>query len=220
ARGPLQMPFEMASTPALVVERVKEEPQYTILFAKAFGDNEAISFDTITKAIEVYEKTLVTRAPFDDFLDGDDDAITPQAQQGLKLFIDLGCKGCHFGYSVGGQNLQQFPLREYNSIINLSTVYDDVSEKRYIKDFSLNFKKYHAFPFENTGGFMGKDETKKFRVPTLRNITLTAPYFHNGAVKDLREAIFIMGRYQLGIDLQKQQIDAIEAFLDSLEGKK
>jgi len=218
-KGPTQASFEMASTPELIVERVKEDPDYALLFWDAFGKEESITFENITKAIAVYEKTLVTRAPFDAFLEGDDDAVDADAQDGLELFIDLGCKGCHFGHAIGGQKIQQFPLRDYNSIIDLTSVYDEKSKKRHISKIRLNFKTYHPYPFENIGGFMGKDGTKKFRVPVLRNITQTAPYFHNGIVKDLREAIFIMGRYQIGVDLTERQIDKIEAFLQSLEGE-
>ncbi|MBU0719999.1 c-type cytochrome [bacterium] len=219
AKGPMQASFEMASTPELIVERVRENPDYAPLFANAFGDTIQINFDNITKAIAAYEKILVTRADFDTFLEGDNDALTLQAQKGLELFIDLGCKGCHFGSAVGGQSIQQFPLRNYNSIIDLTSAYDDVNKKRHVTKISLNFKLYHPYPFENIGGFMGKDGAKKFRVPILRNITQGAPYFHNGIIKDLREAIFIMGRYQIGVDLNKRQIDAIEAFLQSLEGE-
>jgi len=218
AKGPMQALFEMASTPELIVNRVKENLEYKPLFKNAFTDMEPITFDNITKAIEVYEKTLVTRSAYDNFLDGNDSALSPLAQKGLELFIDLGCKGCHFGPSIGGQQIQKFPLRDYNSIINLTSIYNDKEKKRHVDDFSLNFKQYHPYPFENVGGFMGKDNDKYFRVPILRNIRKTAPYFHNGIIKDLREAIFIMGRYQIGVDLNKEQIDAIEMFLKTLEG--
>lgn len=218
AKGPIQAHFEMASTPELVLKRLQEKPEYAQLFADAFGGQESLSFDNVAKAIASYEKTLVTKSAYDDFLNGEDGAISVQAQRGLELFVDLGCKGCHFGYAIGGREIQQFPLREYNSIINLTSVYDDETKKRHVEKIALNFKPYHPFPFANRGGFMGKDGTKKFRVPILRNITQSAPYFHNGVIKDLREAIFLMGRYQIGVDLNKKQIDEIEAFFKTLEG--
>lgn len=218
AKGPTQAPFEMASTPGLIEKRVKEDPEYASLFHAAYGDEANITFETITMAIAVYEKTLVTRSAFDAFLEGDDAALTSDAREGLELFIDLGCKGCHFGHAIGGQRIQKFPLRDYNSIIDLSSVYDEKTKRRHVSKMALNFRPYHPYPFKSTGGFMGKDGTRKFRVPILRNITQTAPYFHNGVVKDLREAIFIMGRYQIGVDLDEQQIDKIEAFFKSLEG--
>ncbi len=219
AKGPTVAPFEMASTPTLIEERVKENPAYRQQFSAIFGEDNPITFDTITKAIAVYEKTLVTRAEFDAFLEGDDNALTAKAKKGLELFIDLGCKGCHFGSGVGGQKIQKFPLRDYNAIIDLTSVYDDEAKKRRFKSLKLNFKPYHPYPFDNIGGFMGKDGTQNFRVPILRNITQTAPYYHNGVVKELREAIFLMGRYQIGVDLNDRQIDEIEAFLKSLEGE-
>jgi len=146
--------------------------------------------------------------------------MSPQAQKGLEMFIDLGCKGCHFGYAVGGQKIQKFPLRDYNAIIEVTSTYDDVAKKRHLKEFNFNLKRYHPYPFKNVGGFMGKDGTQNFRVPILRNITQTAPYFHNGVIKDLREAIFLMGRYQIGVDLSEKQLDDMEAFFKALEGER
>ena len=78
---------------------------------------------------------------------------------------------------------------------------------------------YHTFPFENVGGFLGKEQKRYFRVPILRNISKTAPYFHNAIIKSLPEAMEIMAKYQLGIDLTKEQLDALEAFLKSLNGE-
>jgi len=216
AKGPTLAPFEMASTPELIKERMQENPEYIKAFDEIFEDEP--SFDLMAKAIEVYEKTLITRGKFDYFLEGDDTALSQSAQNGLNLFIDLGCKGCHFGPAVGGQRIQQFPLRDYNSILNLSFAYDDQDKSRYVSDVALNFKMYHPYPFENRGGFMGKNGEQKFRVPTLRNIARTSPYFHNGAIKDLKEAIFLMGRHQVGVNLNKRQQREIEAFLKSLDG--
>jgi cytochrome c peroxidase len=219
AAGPMQAPFEMASTKELIVQRVKENPKYKKLFKDAYDFDNMITFENITKAIAVYEKTLVTRGDFDRYLDGDDEAIDDSAKRGLNLFINLGCKGCHFGSAVGGQKIQQFPLRDYNSIIRVISIYNEKRDKREISDVGLNLKMYHDYPFENVGGFMGKDGNKKFRVPILRNITKTAPYFHNGVVKTLREAIRLMGIYQVGVDFTPKQLDDMEAFLKSLEGE-
>ncbi len=219
AGGPMQAPFEMASTPELVVQRVKENPKYAKLFQDAYDANDSVTFDNITKAIAVYEKTLVTRGQFDRYLEGDDSALNDKAKRGLKLFINLGCKGCHFGPAVGGQEIQQFPLRDYNSVISITSTYHEDTNKREITDVGLNFEMYHPYPFENVGGFMGKDSTKKFRVPILRDVSKTAPYFHNGVVKTLREAIELMGTYQIGVDLTPSQLDAMEEFLKSLDGE-
>ncbi len=218
AKGPMQAHFEMASTPELVESRVKENKEYAQEFTKIFGEN-AITFDNITKVIAVYEKTLVTRGDFDRFLEGDDSAINPSAKRGLNLFIKLGCKGCHFGPAVGGQEIQQFPLRDYNSIIAITSTYHEDTDKREVTSVGFNFKMYHPYPFENVGGFMGQNGNKKFRVPILRDISKTAPYFHNGVVKTLREAISLMGTYQVGVELTEPQLDDMEEFLKSLDGE-
>ena len=218
AKGPMQAHFEMASTPELVEERVKENQEYQEKFNEIFGEN-SIAFDNITKAIATYEKTLVTRGRYDDFLDGNPQALNAQEKRGLNLFIDMGCKGCHFGSAIGGQKIQKFPLRDYNSILNLTTTFNEETKGRHVKDISLNFKMYRPYPFENVGGFMGRDGERIFRVPILRNISKTAPYFHNGVVKTLREAIEIMSKNQVGVDLSKSQLDALEAFLKSLDGE-
>ena len=218
AKGPIQAHFEMASTPKLVVNRVKKNLDYQKQFKNIFGDN-SITFDNITKSIAVYEKTLVTRSKFDDFLEGDEDALSALEKRGLNLFIDMGCKGCHYGPTIGGQRVQKFPLRDYNSFLNLTTTFNEKTKGRSLKSISLNFKMYQPFPFENKGEFLGQNNEKKFRVPILRNISQTAPYYHNGAIKTLREAIKIMSKYQVGVDMSKEQLDAMEAFLKSLDGE-
>ncbi|MEA3370058.1 MAG: cytochrome c peroxidase [Campylobacterota bacterium] len=218
AKGPMQAHFEMASTPELVQERVKEKPEYVTAFNTIFG-NDSITFENITMAIAVYEKTLITRGRYDDFLDGDTQALNAEEKRGLNLFIDMGCKGCHFGPAIGGQRIQKFPLRDYNSFLNLTTTFNEKTKGRSVKDISFNFEMYHPYPFENRGGFMGKDGERNFRVPILRDISKTAPYFHNGVVKTLRESIKIMSKNQLGVDMSEDQLDAMEAFLKSLDGE-
>jgi len=201
AKGPIQAHFEMASSPKLVQQRT------------------GIDFNKVVNAIAVYEKTLVTRSKYDDFLDGNDNALNIQEKRGLNLFIDMGCKGCHFGPALGGQKIQKFPLRDYNSILNLTTTFNEKTKGRDIKNISFRFKMYKPYPFENKGGFLGKNDERKFRVPILRNISKTAPYFHNGMIESLRDAIKIMSKHQIGVDLEKDQLDALEAFLKSLDGK-
>lgn len=219
AKGPIQAHFEMASTPKLVEQRVEENSEYQELFKESFGSEKSITFDNVTKAIAVYEKTLNTRGRYDDFLDGNNEALNQQEQRGLNLFIDMGCKGCHYGPAIGGQKIQKFPLRDYNSILNLTTTFNEKTKGRSVKEISFNFDMYHPYPFENRGGFLGKNGERKFRVPVLRNISKTAPYFHNGVVETLREAIKIMSKHQIGVDLEKDQLDAMEAFLKSLDGE-
>lgn len=218
AKGPIQASFEMSSTPKLVVQRVKENPMYIKEFKKIFKNNDSITFDNVTKIIATYEKILVTRSAFDRFLEGDDDAISTKAKKGLELFINIGCKACHNGEAVGGEIIAKFPLRHYKGLFIPKFIYSS-DGKRSLESVKINFDtKYPKYPFENKGGFLGKESAQLFRVPILRNITQTAPYFHNGVVKDLDEAIFLMSRYQLGIDLNKNQISQIEEFLKSLEG--
>ena len=194
AGGPIQAPFEMNLTPKEAEERIRTNPEYARSFKAIFEDG--VTFANIRKAIGAYERTLLTRGPYDRFLEGDDNAISTAAKRGMNLFIQKGCKGCHTGMSVGGQSIQQFPLR------------------RSVGDLFRT----EPFPFPNTGGFLGKDGMKKFRVPILRNITKTAPYFHNGAVRDLKEAIRIMSRYQIGVEFTPEQISDVEAFFKTLEG--
>ncbi|MBA1438227.1 MAG: hypothetical protein FAF05_04450 [Epsilonproteobacteria bacterium] len=110
-------------------------------------------------------------------------------------------------------------MRPYNSFLHIYFAYNEATKTREVKALKLSFEKYHDFPFDPVGGFKGFQGRSYFRVPILRNITKTAPYFHNGSVKDLRDAIFIMGRHQVGVDLSEQQIDEIEEFFKSLEGK-
>ncbi len=217
AKGPAQAPFEMASTPKLIEQRVKENPKYIKQFKDIFGNKTSITFDNVTKIIATYEKILVTRGSFDEFLEGNDTAISQKAKKGLELFINIGCKACHNGEAIGGEIIARFPLRPYNGLIVPKFIYKD--NRRKLVSIKLQFGLASAqYPIDNKGGFLGKKGTKLFRVPLLRNITKTAPYFHNGMVKDLDEAILIMAKYQMGIDLNKEQISQIEEFLKTLEG--
>ncbi len=205
AGGPIQAPFEMHMTPQDVENRLNLYPEYVAKFKNVFHENN-VTFEQVRKAIGAYERTLLTRGPYDRFLEGDDNAISAQAKRGMTLFFSQGCKGCHAGISVGGQTMQKFPLRRYFSeYIGLW--------------FEPNIKlRESPFPFVNEGGFMGKDGLQKFRVPILRNVTRTAPYFHNGAVEKIEEAVRIMSKYQLGNEFTPEQIDDVVAFLKTLEG--
>ena len=206
AGGPVQAPFEMGMTPEEVEMRLNKDPAYRQAFSDVFGE-EKITFEKVRKAIGAYERTLLTRGAYDRFLEGDDNAISPAAKRGMSLFITKGCSGCHTGMSVGGQSIQKFPLRRYLS---------DYIGLLFEPDMRL---KESPFPFVNTGGFLGKDSKQMFRVPILRNITKTAPYFHNGEVKELEEVVRIMSKYQLGNEFTKEQIDDVVAFLKTLEGE-
>jgi len=204
AGGPIQAPFEMAMSKEESVKRVKEDAQYNKSFQKIF--KEDVTFENIKKAIGAYERTLITYGDYDRFLDGNNSAISKSAKRGMTLFLTRGCKGCHSGMSIGGETMQKFPLHFY---------FEDYAGVI----FNPNIKiKDSPFPFENKGGFLGATNTLKFRVPTLRNIEKTSPYFHNGAIKDLKEAVRLMSKYQLGDEFNKQEINDMVEFLKTLNG--
>lgn len=190
--GPIQASLEMNMKPHEVVDRLNAVSAYVRKFQEVFG--ATISFENVRKAIGAY----------DEFLEGDNSALSAKAKRGMTLFMTKGCKGCHTGMSVGGQSVQHFPLRrDYVGMI-------------FEPDLRI---KESPFPFPNEGGFLGKDERLKFRVPILRNISRTAPYFHNGAVKELKEVMRIMSKYQLGNEFTPKQIDEVVAFLKPLDGE-
>ena len=206
AGGPVQAPFEMNLTPKEAVERVGSIPSYRQAFDTVFGEHN-VTFETIRLAIGAYERTLLTRGAFDRFLEGDNAAMSAKAKRGMTLFIAKGCKGCHSGMGVGGEHMEQFPVRrpwDENLGLEFSP--------------SLNIRS-NPYPFPDLGHFRGRNGARWFRVPLLRNITQTAPYFHNGSVKKLEEVVRIMSKYQIGDEFSPKQIDEVVAFLKTLEGK-
>jgi cytochrome c peroxidase len=197
AKGPVQAGVEMANTPSQVVATLKSMPQYVEWFREAFPDEaDPVTFDNFAMAIEAFEATLITPAPFDAFLNGDDDALTVEARQGLQLFMDKGCASCHAGINVGGEGYYPFGLIEMPG----ADVLPENDKGR--------------FAVTNTA-----DDSYVFRAAPLRNIALTAPYFHSGKVWDLKQAVAIMGTSQLGETLNDEDVDLIVAFLTSLTGK-
>lgn len=212
AKGPIQAHFEMNMTEEVLIKRLRNNSTYVKEFQEVF--DEKIDFTNITKALAAYEKTLLTRGKIDEFLEGNNDAISEQAKRGFNLFITQGCKGCHSGLGFGGQSIQRFPLKSWwNEAFNLEFV---TTSESFFPDVNIIDK---SFPFENKGGFLGFANSQKFKVPVLRNITKTSPYFHNGAIKELDEVVNIMGRYQLGINFTKREIEDIVEFLKTLEGE-
>jgi len=205
AGGPIQAPFEMNMKPHEIEKRLNSSQEYIDEFKKVFKQN-IITFELVKKAIGAYERTLLTYGDYDRFLNGDNSALSSNAKRGMTIFLTKGCKGCHTGMSVGGQSIQHFPLRRYFSDY-IGAIFDP----------NLKIKE-SPFPFENIGGFLGKDNRLMFKVPILRNITKTAPYFHNGSVKKLEEAVRIMSKYQLGNEFNEKDIDDVVSFLKSLEG--
>lgn len=195
AKGPVLNPVEMAMpSEEAVVKKLSNVPEYRDLFAKAFpGEDPAITYDNMAEAIAAFERTLITRDRFDDFLKGDDQALTAQELKGLETFLNLGCVTCHMGPVIGGNTYQK---------IGLINPYENTKDKG---------------RYEVT-----KDEADlyKFKVPTLRNVALTAPYFHDGALKTLEGAIWKMGWMQLGRELNNDEVQAIAAFLRALTDKE
>jgi cytochrome c peroxidase len=199
AKGPVQAGVEMANKPENVVVTLKSIPEYVERFTNAFpGEEDPVTFDNMAKAIEAFEVTLVTPAsPFDQWLEGNDGALTADQKIGLDLFISRGCTACHSGINVGGQAYYPFGL---------------------VKKPGADI-----LPPEDKGRFQvtktASDEYV-FRAAPLRNIALTAPYFHSGQVWDLKQAVEIMGIAQLGTSLKDDDAALIAEFLTTLTGNQ
>ena len=198
AMGPIQAAVEMANTPERVVETLESMEGYVSAFAAAFPTEEVpITFLNMARAIEAFEATLITpNSRFDQFLLGDVNALSEQEQRGLASFMDSGCAACHSGVNLGGQDYYPFGLVERPGA--------------------------DILPRGDRGRFAVTETVTDdyvFRASPLRNIAITAPYFHSGAVWDLREAVAIMGVSQLGADLSEAEIDDITAFLHTLTGE-
>jgi cytochrome c peroxidase len=197
AGGPIVNPIEMASPTAHVAEQLAAIPGYVTAFRAAFpGTTDPVTLENAQRAIAVFEATLITpNAPFDKYLKGDAAALTLTQKSGLKLFVSKGCAACHNGINVGGGQYAPFGVLEKPGASFL--------------------------PPTDKGRFMvtktASDEYV-FKVPTLRNIALTAPYFHTGKSWDLRQAVAVMGTSQLGAQLTEEEIDQITAFLGALTG--
>lgn len=194
AGGPIANPMEMGFTHTLAVDVLESIPQYKDSFKKVYG-KKTIDIDQVTDAIAAFEETLVTpNSRFDKWLKGDKKALTKDELAGYQLFKDVGCTACHNGSAVGGNSFQKMGLVEPYATQN---------------------------PAEGVAGLTGNDADRmKFKVPTLRNVELTYPYFHDGAYWNLEEAVDVMARLQLGRKLEKKQIDQITAFLKTLTGEQ
>ena len=177
---------------------------YGAWFAKSFpGEPQPVNAKNWSIAIGAFERTLVTPAPFDRYLKGDTSAISAEAKAGLSKFISTGCAGCHNGVTVGGQSFQKFGLTQDYWLATGST------EKELLGGRDQG-------RFHDTK----KDEDRwVFKVPQLRNVAMTAPYFHDGSVAKLEDAVKIMGRLQLGAQLSDGDVKLIVAFLNTLTGQ-
>lgn len=192
AAGPIANPLEMASTHEMAVKVIASIPGYAPYFEKAFGDAK-VDIKRITDAMAEFERTLVTpNARFDKWLKGDKKAITAQELNGYNLFKSSGCTICHNGAQLGGQSFQK---------MGVVRPYETTNTAEGVKAIS------------------GRDQDRMtFKVPMLRNVELTYPYFHDGAVWSLEESVSIMGDLQLGKRYTEQEIKDITAFLKTLTG--
>jgi cytochrome c peroxidase len=207
AKGPIVNPIEMGMAKLdVAVERIKRIDGYRKAFQQAYGDGAKIDEDTIAMAISAYERTLITpNSPYDRFVKGDKSALNVQQQRGMQAFADTGCTTCHSGPNFSGPALPEGT----GFFMKFPTYVDN--------DFVA---RYHLLDDGGKAVQTGKTEDQNmWRVPTLRNLVYTAPYFHNGQVKSLPEAVRVMAATQLKKTLADSQVQDISAFLESLTGE-
>ena len=199
AKGPIQAGVEMNATPVVVEKTLSSIPGYVQQFKKAFPqDASPVTFDNVAKAIEAFEATLITPGSrFDQFLEGDANALNAQEKEGLRLFMGKGCSTCHNGINVGGT--AYFPF--------------GVIEKPGADILPPNDKGRFAVTKTASDEYV-------FRAGPLRNVSLRAPYFHSGQVWSLQQAVAIMGASQLGQKLTDQEENSIVGFLQTLTGEQ
>jgi len=194
AKGPILNPIEMGMPDEQSVEKkIRGIAEYQDAFAQAFpGTEPAITYQNIAESIAAFERTLITPGRFDDFMNGDAGALSEAEQRGLKTFLKLDCKECHDGKLLGGETYE--PLGKENPYENQA----DQGMYALTKD---------------------EDDRMFFKVAPLRNVALTAPYFHDGKIKTLDEAVRKMGKLQLDEELTDQQVSDITSFLKALTDK-
>ena len=197
AGGPVENPVEMGATFDEVVKNISEDPEYVAEFKKTY--NGVISKETITDAIAEFEKTLLTpNCPFDHYLRGDKKALTDEQLQGYELFLKHECATCHTGVILGGQTFERMGLmRDYFKMRGGEITEADLGR------YNVTKKEY---------------DRHKFKTPTLRNIALTPPYFHDGSAKTLDEAVRIMAEVETSQPLSEDDVKKIVAYLKTLTG--
>lgn len=207
AVGPVTNPIEMGmGSLDDALDRLRAIPGYKQHFDSAFGAGDTVTMDNAAKAIAAYERTLITpNSPYDQYVKGDKDALSAQAIRGMESFESVGCVSCHSGAAFSGPAMPagagffvKFPTFEGEGYLNEFDLLADAGR------------------FEATGNEADKHV---WRVPTLRNLEFTAPYFHNGTVKSLDDAVLIMAQAQLNRDLDRGQVADIVSFLESLTGE-
>jgi len=193
---PIHNPIEMNSNWVDVIAKLKLDRAFVARFNETF--RQGITKESIVEAIVSYEEALITvDSPFDQYLRGDDSAISADAHAGYELFKSIGCISCHQGQAVGGNMFQEFGI--------MGDYFAQFDETSQVDDGRINFTKRDV-------------DLHRFKVPSLRNVEETAPYFHNGSAKTLDEAIRIMAEYQLGESVTDENVKQIKAFLNSLTG--
>ncbi len=190
---------DLAATKQRAVEQLKSLPGYVAAFKTAFpGEADPLTYDNIGRAVALFEATLITPdSPFDRWLTGDDAALSDDQKAGLKLFVDKGCASCHNGVNIGGGAYAKFGVVAAPSPEHL--------------------------PADDTGRFgvtKAIADRYSFKIPSLRNVELTAPYFHAGSTFDLKNAVTVMAQAQVGAKLSDDEATKIVAFLKSLTGKQ
>ena len=209
--GPIFSPQEMGSSWSEVTNKLQQDPNYRRQFRQIYGSKihrqnmtksqqgAEITPDRIKDAIATYERSLITpNAPFDRYLGGDLNALNSEQKQGYEKFKGYGCVSCHQGINIGGNMFQRFGV--------FGNYFEDMQDTQ-----PEDLGRYNV-----TGDPL---DLYVFKVPSLRNVELTLPYFHDGSVETLAEAVRIMGQYQLGRILSTEDVDAIVEFLRSLTGK-
>jgi cytochrome c peroxidase len=196
---PILNPVEMnIPSEKFLEDRLSKIEEYQQMFASAFpGQEKPITFKNLTTAIAAFERTLITPSRFDHYLEGDYHALTQTEKNGLKVFIKSGCNSCHSGRLLGGNTFQK------------AGVYADLNKE-------IGSVKDDKGRMEVTNN---PADEYMFKVPSLRNITKTFPYFHNGSVADLKKACEIMARVQLKVELSDKELDDMLAFFESLTGE-
>jgi cytochrome c peroxidase len=193
AKGPILNPIEMGMPDSgAVLAHLRDSRMYVAMFRAAFPrERQPISYDNVGRAIGAFERGLVTPSPWDRFLEGDSTALTLDERRGLRTFLDAGCQSCHAGRYVGGD--------------------------RYMKAGVVN-----AWFTQSDSGRLGVTHNPTdllvFKVPSLRNVAKTGPYFHDGSVATLAEAVRLMGHHQLGKELPASDVQSIVTWLESLTG--
>lgn len=193
AIGPILNPIEMAMpSEKAVLKRLRGDKNYVAMFKASFPKHKwPLSYKNIGNAIGAFERTLLTPSRFDQFLKGEESALTNWEKKGLNTFMEVGCTSCHNGAGIGGGMYEKLGVVEE---------YETKDMGRY------NVTK-------------NPDDKKVFKVPSLRNIAETGPYFHDGSIQDLDDVVKVMGKHQLGMNLTKGQVKDIVVFLKSLTGE-